>query len=178
MKSLYFFLIILTVTLLRADYSQDSEKKHTFVLTNIDKEDLNITILNETTLSANIDKPLLLINFFATWSPPCRGEVNVLNQLQKSYTKELFIVGVTINDDQNRTKAHHLSEIYNSNYFISDAPDNSLLINSIIKSLKLPSNFPTPLTILYIDGELYRYYEGAMPIEMMEYEIKQAIKQL
>ncbi len=178
MKNLHFFLVILIATFLGADYSQDDHIKHTFILTDRDKKDLKITILDEKTLSAEIDKPLLLINFFATWSPPCRGEVNVLNQLQKSYAKELFVVGVTIDDDQNRTKAHHLDEIYSSNYFISDAPDNSLLINSIIKLLKFSSNFPIPLTILYIDGKLYRYYEGAMPIEMIEYEIKQAIKQL
>ena len=157
---------------------QAEEAAHSFMLTDVDGRELNITVDGDTMTFQNIEQPLLLMNFFATWCPPCRGELPDLNQLQKKHVKELFVVGVLVNDDQNSTQLRHFMEKYDTNYFISYASDNNDLAATIVKKLKLPENFPIPLSILYKNGKLYRYYEGAMPIEMIENELKQAIKQL
>jgi len=157
---------------------QIEEIAHSFILTDVDGRDLNITVDGDTMTFQNIEQPLLLMNFFATWCPPCKGELPDLNQLQKKHVKDLFVVGVLVNDEQNSTQLRHFMEKHNVNYFISNAGDNNDLAASIIKKLKLPENFPIPLSILYRNGTLYRYYEGAMPIEMIENELKQAIKQL
>ena len=127
-------------------------------------------------LSRDIDQSLILINFFATWCPPCRGELPDLSQLQRKQAKNLFIIGVLVNDEQNSTQLRHFMEKYGANYYISYAEANNELAALMIKELKLSENFPIPLSVLYKDGEFYRYYEGAMPIEMMENELKQALK--
>ena len=157
---------------------QAEEAARSFILTDVDGRDLNITVDGDTMTFQNVQQPLLLLNFFATWCPPCRGELLDLSQLQKKHMKDLFVVGVLVNDEQNSTQLRHVMEKYDTNYFISHASDNNDLAAAVIKKLKLPENFPIPLSILYKNGELYRYYEGAMPIEMIENELKQAIKQL
>ena len=91
--------------------------------------------------------------------------------------KDLFVVGVLVNDEQNSTQLRRFMEKYDVSYFISHVSDNNDLAAVVIKKLKLPENFPIPLSVLYKDGRLYRYYEGAMPIEMLENELMQAIKQ-
>jgi len=153
------------------------ELAHSFVLTDVDGRDLNITVIGDTMTFQNVEQPLLLMNFFATWCPPCRGELPDLSQLQKKYMKDLFVVGILANDEQNSTQLRRFMHKHDVSYFISHASDNNDLAAVVVKKLKLPENFPIPLSVLYKNGRLYRYYEGAMPIEMLENELMQAIKQ-
>jgi thiol-disulfide isomerase/thioredoxin len=155
---------------------ENNRTSRSFILTDVDERELNITIEGSRVLSRDIDQSLILINFFATWCPPCRGELPDLSQLQRKQAKNLFIIGVLVNDEQNSTQLRHFMEKYGANYYISYAEANNELAALMIKALKLSENFPIPLSVLYKDGEFYRYYEGAMPIEMMENELKQALK--
>ncbi len=161
----------------REEQEEIIQAPQTFILTDVDERDLNMTLDGEQMTFQGIDQSLVLLNFFATWCPPCKGEVPELSHLQKKNAKDLFVVGVLVNDDLNSTELRHFMEKYDANYFISYSEANSDLAAQIIKSLKLPENFPIPLSLLYKDGRLFRYYEGAMPIEMIENELKQALKQ-
>ena len=166
-------------TLLPTDAAKTGESNvssRSFILRDIDERELNITIEGKRIQSRDFDQPLLLLNFFATWCPPCRGELPDLSQLQRKHAKNLFIVGILVNDEQNSTQLRHFMKKYGANYFISYAKANDDLAAVVIKALNLMENFPIPLSILYKDGTFYRYYEGAMPVEMMENELKQALK--
>ena len=155
----------------------EEEAARSFVLTDVDGRELNITVDGDTMSFQNVEQPLLLMNFFATWCPPCKGELPDLSQLQKKHMKDLFVIGVLVNDEQNSTQLRRFMKKHDIGYFISHASDNDNLAAIVIKKLKLPENFPIPLSVLYKNGKLYRYYEGAMPIEMLENELMQAIKQ-
>lgn len=159
--------------------SQNRISKHAgFRLTDINNNELNISIDNNNTLFNDVKSPLVFVNFFATWCPPCRGELPYLSQMQKKYSNNLFVVGVLVNDDQNSSQLRDFMELYNANYYISNAGDNTGFSKHVIKTLQLPENFPLPLSVLYNRGKLYRYYEGAMPVEMLESEIEQALKNI
>jgi len=155
---------------------KEDNSRNKFHLIDVDENDLNITISRDKLYFSNVSKPIFLINFFASWSPPCRGEVTELGKLQKRYSKDLFVLGITVNDDLNGTQMRYFMKKYGINYFVSIAKDNKRFTDYMLKSLKLPDNFPIPLSIIYKDGKYYRYYEGAMPIEMIDYEVKQAIR--
>ena len=161
------------------DSSQVQKNKYPgFRLADINNNEVNISIENNNTVFNDVKSPLVLVNFFATWCPPCRGELPYLSRIQKKYSNNLFVVGVLVNDDQNSSQLRDFMELYSANYYISDAGDNTGFAKHVIKTLQLPENFPLPLSVLYSKGKLYRHYEGAMPIEMLESEIKQALKNL
>ena len=162
-------------TMLPAEHNDSNQTAQSFLLLDIDERELNITMEDEQMVFQNIDQPLVLINLFATWCPPCRGELPDLSQLQRKHSRELFVVGVLVNDEQNSTQLRQFMKKYGANYFISHAEANSELVDRLIKRLKISDNFPIPLSILYKNGKLYRYYEGAMPIEMIENELKKAL---
>jgi len=155
----------------------ESPQARSFLLKDIDERELNITIEGKRIASRDIDQSLILLNFFATWCPPCRGELPDFSQLQRKHAKDLFIIGILVNDEQNSTQLRSFMKKYGANYFISYAKENDELASLIIKDLNLSENFPIPLSVLYREGSFYRYYEGAAPVEMMENELKQALKQ-
>jgi thiol-disulfide isomerase/thioredoxin len=42
---------------------------------------------------------VVLVNFWATWCPPCRAEIPALVQLQEKYRDKLQIIGISEDDD-------------------------------------------------------------------------------
>jgi thiol-disulfide isomerase/thioredoxin len=148
----------------------------TFLLSGTDHRECNLTMNDNNVNCHKRDQTLLLINLFASWCPPCRAEIPALNTLQRKYAKDLFIIGILVNDEQNNTQINAVMNKYGGDYFVSGTKEGQAFVNHLIKSLKLPENYPIPLSILYRNGKLYRYYEGAMPIEIMENEIDKALK--
>lgn len=51
-------------------------------------------------LAKNDGKKLHLVEFWATWCPPCIFSIPLLSDLQKKYEKDLTIIGVTSLDDR------------------------------------------------------------------------------
>jgi hypothetical protein len=64
------------------------------------------------------------------------------------------------------------------NYFISNGVNNDAYANLLANTLHLPNNFSIPLTVMYVKGEYFTHYEGSVPVEMIEYDIQEAKKQL
>ncbi|WP_296823388.1 TlpA disulfide reductase family protein [Sulfurovum sp.] len=150
--------------------------RHTFVLNDIEQSRYTISIDNKSITSTDITAPLILINLFATWCPPCRGEIPYLSDLQKKYKNKLFIAGVLVNDRQNNSTLKTFIKKHHADYYISNSEDNDAFAAQLVKGLQLPENFPLPLTVLYKKGNYYIHYEGAVPVEMIEHDIQEAIK--
>ncbi len=156
----------------------DFNKTVSFLL--IDKKDreLNVTAIRNTMSTDQIKQPLVLFNLFSSLCKPCMGQMPYLNEVQRMYQDKLFVIGILVPSQEDTDQvAKELHEAF-IEYFISYSIDNSLLIEYFRRVLKLPQNFSMPLSILYKDGKLYRYYEGALPMEMLEIEIKNAQKLL
>lgn len=47
----------------------------------------------------------VIVNFWATWCPPCRAEIPEMIALQKEYGEQFTFIGVAINDQEDRVKA-------------------------------------------------------------------------
>lgn len=48
----------------------------------------------------DVGKKYYLVEFWATWCPPCKMSVPLLNDLQKKHAKDLDIIGITSLDDR------------------------------------------------------------------------------
>ncbi|PMQ00957.1 MAG: thiol:disulfide interchange protein [Dictyoglomus sp. NZ13-RE01] len=49
---------------------------------------------------------VILLNFWATWCPPCRAEIPILSKIYKNYKKSGFkIIAVSLDNDINKVKA-------------------------------------------------------------------------
>ncbi|QOR61376.1 TlpA family protein disulfide reductase [Sulfurovum sp. ST-21] len=136
-----------------------------------------VSIENEKLLFKDIPQPVVILNFFSTWSLPCQGEAPYLADLQKKYEKELFVLGILLHPDDHLQELETFIQKNNASFFISSSSENDAFVKEIAKMLHLPDILPIPLTIIYKDGHPYRYYEGAVPVEMIEHDIKSLLKQ-
>ncbi len=150
----------------------------TFMLLNTKSKSHKVTLSNDQVIFQHNKKEIVLINLFATWCPPCIGELAYLNSLQKKYSNDLFIVGVLTNDYIDTPSLESFIAKHEINYFISNSPHNNAFSGRLATTLDLPQNFSIPLIVMYVDGTYFTHYEGAVPVEMIEYDIKQAQKQL
>ena len=150
-------------------------KKHTFQLSDFNDINHSITIEYKHIEISEISEKIILINFFATWCPPCKGEMPYLADLKKKYEGKLFVAGILVNDTSNKEKLQTFIRDLDVNYFISTSSQNDALAKLATQRLKLGEDFPIPLTILFKDGYYYSHYEGAVPIEMLEHDIKNAL---
>lgn len=151
---------------------------NTFILLNTKSKSHKVTISNDQVIFHHNSKPIVLINIFATWCPPCVGELAYLSTLQKKYSNDLFLAGILTHDYIDLASIESFIAKHGINYFISNSPHNNAFSGLLAKTLHLPQNFSIPLTIMYVDGKYFTHYEGSVPVEMMEYDIQQAQKQL
>ncbi len=46
----------------------------------------------------NIKRRIVILNFWATWCPPCRAEIPMLNDFYSSHKKNVLVLGVNMDD--------------------------------------------------------------------------------
>src|ERR1700674_2974948 len=56
-------------------------------------------LLGKPVSKENWEGKVVLVNFWATWCPPCREEIPELLELKKEYKDQLEIVGISEDDD-------------------------------------------------------------------------------
>ena len=163
--------------IIREEFSASPTPTDTFTLSNIQQNTHTVSIIDQKMTLQDIDQSIVILNFFNTWSAPSRGEIPYLADLQKKYKKNLFVTGILVNDTIEETALKAFTLKYHANYFISNHKQNDALFSTVIKALHLSKNVSLPLTVIYKDGDYYTHYEGAVPIEMIDHDIRQVIKE-
>lgn len=160
-------------------YALDIQQNtNTFMLLDTKSKSQKVTFSDDQVTFHRNSKAIVLVNLFATWCPPCIGGLPYFNELQEKYQDDLFIAGILINDYIDVASLKSFIAKHEINYFISNSPHNNAFGGRLAMTLQLPQNFSIPLTVMYVDGKYFTHYEGAVPVEMIEYDIKQAQKQL
>ena len=119
---------------------------------------------------------VIIFDIFATWCPPCRAAAPNLTALQEKHAKDVKIIGVLIEEDKQNNYVQDFVDTYGAKYSISNADDNRDLSRAIASSTGIGQGFPIPLMVMYYKGQYINHYIGAIPEEMVENDIKEALK--
>ncbi len=114
---------------------------------------------------------ILLLDFFATWCPPCRAEIPHLVNLQKKYKGKLQVFSVLMEENKSNEEMKDFIDSFDINYPVLNSKENFFLSQALggIKSL------PT-LVIYDKTGAYFTHFVGAAPEEMLESAIEKALK--
>lgn len=179
-KKIAFFIIsvLLVVT------GCDSKKEENEI--KIEKKETKFTISSQITPSITLEKTdngidfkefkgkVVLLNFFATWCPPCKAEIPHLNNLKEKYKDSFEIVALNMGEKNavqspNEKIAEFIKE-YNINYNVSNSEKNFKISEMMGNIQVIPTMF-----LFDTEGKILQKYVGIVPEEMIETDIKKAL---
>ena len=165
--------------LVKKNIPKATPKEYKFIFKDIEQHATTLKIKNDIYHFSNIKQPIVMVSLFATWCPPCRGQIPHLSNLQKRFKNNLFILSALVHDDCSSEKLKKFTIAQKAMFFISNNKQENLKFAEMITpKLGLTKDFPLPLMILFVNGKYFTHYEGIMPEEMIESDIQQVLKKI
>lgn len=131
---------------------------------------INLKLENDKIILKDYPNKIVLLNFFATWCPPCKAEIPNLIQLQNDYKNDFVIVSILLEDMKTHEELQKFITTFNINYPITNASENFDLAKSLGGIKSIPTMF-----LVDKDGNVFQKYVGLVPSEMMEIDIKKVL---
>ncbi len=159
--------------------SMNRYEKNSFNLSDFDQDSKyskKFTVYKEGIDFENITQEITILHFLSTKCEPCIGQIPYLSDLQSKYRKEIFLMGIVVDDNVTKSDLKQFANKNNAIFFLSNNNDGDKLISTISKQLGI-KKLILPLTVIYKKGAYYIHYEGSAPIEMIESDILQAVEQ-
>jgi thiol-disulfide isomerase/thioredoxin len=107
---------------------------------------------------------VVILNFWATWCPPCREEIPILIELAKKYEDSLLIVGVSV-DDGSPDDIREFAKAFHMNYPV--VMWSHELVSEYGGVPALPTTF-----LINKDARIVQKHEGLYPPEVYDTEIR------
>ena len=117
-------------------------------------------------LSENLGKPVF-INMFATWCPPCVGEMPEINQLAKDFADQASFIAIDIGEDESTAKSFADSNGYTLPFAYSE---DGMPFGDAYQIQSIPRTF-----ILNADGTISAFYEGSRDYDTFKAAIQAAL---
>ncbi|HTM05353.1 MAG TPA: TlpA disulfide reductase family protein [Vicinamibacterales bacterium] len=114
---------------------------------------------------ASFKGKVILINFWATWCPPCQKEIPDLVDLQQQYTKDLVVLGISIDDPLEKLKPYATAK--HVNYPMLMGKDRQDVEDAYGPFFGIPVS-----VFIDRDGKIWKRHSGAATREQFEREIK------
>ncbi|OQX74032.1 MAG: hypothetical protein B6D59_03820 [Campylobacteraceae bacterium 4484_4] len=148
----------------------ESQEAQTLTLITTDNLPIKLTATPNGIKFEGYEGKVVLLDFFATWCPPCKAEIPHLADLQKRYKEKLQIIGILMEENKDNTEVRAFMEDFKMNFPVTNSPANFELSQALggVRSL--------PTMVMYDkNGSYFTHYVGAAPEEMIEADIKKAL---
>lgn len=138
-----------------------------YSLLTTDGKKIEFKIENEKLISKELNGKNVLINFWATWCPPCKKEIPAFNTLYEKYPENFEIIGVLFEKDKDPQELRSFLNELNVKFPITVGPENFRLAKLFDDVQKIPESF------LYDkNGNFIKKYIGEVNQEDLETLIK------
>lgn len=145
-----------------------------FNLTTVDLQTISLEKTENGIKFNNFENKVILLNFWATWCPPCRAEIPHLNNLKEKYKDSFEVIAVALGGkDGNLTPQDELNAFikeYKINYIVTNSEENYKVADLLGGVRTIPTMF-----LFDPSGKTVQKYVGVVPEEMMESDIKKAL---
>jgi len=125
---------------------------------------------------AEFNGHIAVINFWATWCPPCVDEVPKLNRLYGRYkTSGVQIIGIAMDKDSLNLLDQFVKK--NDVFYLILVGNEQALAN--LSTGALGKNFQGIPTTLLLDkkGQIYKRFDGSFDTEQLEVDLKVLLNQ-
>ncbi|MBV5279420.1 MAG: TlpA family protein disulfide reductase [Campylobacteraceae bacterium] len=154
----------------QAKVMKEEVKNEKITLKDINDKEIIVTPIEKGFQFSDMENKVVLVNFFATWCPPCKAEIPHLNNLQEKYKDKLVIISVLLEENKSNEEIANFAKYNNTNFIITNSPENFKFAQSVggVKNI--------PLMFLYDkNGKYSTHYVGAIPEEMIDSDINKVL---
>lgn len=123
------------------DELKKQKSTNIYNLKTLDGKDIRFEYFNKILTSKELDKKIVLINFFATWCPPCKKEIPLFNKLTEMYPDDFKIVSVLFQDEIELSALKEFVKEYNINFDITVGDENNRLAKEFDNVQKIPESY-------------------------------------
>ena len=150
---------------------EKKEKRTEFQLKATDGTPINIKLENDKIIVKDHPEKIVIINFFATWCPPCKIEIPNLIKLQEDYKNDLVVISILLEEMKTNEDLLTFIKEFNINYTVTNSPDGFEFAKEIGGVKSIPTMY-----LLNKEGTIFQKYVGLVPNEMMEMDIKKVLQ--
>ncbi len=183
-KKIAFFVISATILFTGCDSKKEEKqevkkevvkKEQTkFKLTTTNNAIIELEKTKDKLIFKGFEGKVVLLNFWATWCPPCKAEIPHLNNLKEKYKDRFEIIALAMGERGGKmTSSENMNafiEEYKINYPITNTKENFLVSDAMGGIKTIPTMFMIDPT-----GKIVQKYVGVVPEEMMELDINRAL---
>lgn len=97
---------------------------------------------------------IVLIDIFGTFCAPCQEEAPSLMDLQLQNSDDVFLIGLNFLEEvSDEYVVENFASKYNAYYFISNAPQNKKIVETILQDIQYKSALQVPFKVLLKEGK-------------------------
>jgi thiol-disulfide isomerase/thioredoxin len=153
--------------------------EHHYQFKDLKEQKNTLHIINDLYDFRNIKQPIVIMNIMATWCPPCRGQIPHLSKLQQEFKENVFVMATLVYDDISKEKLDKFIIAQKMLFYVAINQEENLKFTEMLTpKLGLDKDFPMPLTVVFVRGKYFTHYEGMIPEEMIESDIKQLLQKI
>ncbi len=147
------------------------EKSKNYTLKTTEGKTITFEASNGVLLSQDLNGKMVLINFWATWCPPCVKEMPMFAKLQEKYKDDFVIIGVLFEEDKDKEELAAFMKKMKINFPITVGESNFELAKNFGDIKKIPESF------LYSkEGFFLEKFLGEVDEAKLENYIKQSME--
>ncbi len=142
------------------------KNEHIYNLVTTDGKKITLEYDNNILTSKDLNGKIVLINFFATWCPPCKEEIPVFNKLVKKYPNDFVVLSVLFQDQISMSGLKAFMDEYKMNFDVTVGSDNAKLAKAFNDVQRIPESY-----LFTNDGVMIEKFLGAVDEEALDYLI-------
>jgi len=145
-------------------------KLPTFHLKTSDNKNITVEVTKKGWNFKEYPNKVVLLNFFATWCPPCKAEIPHLNNLLKKYKDDFVVISILVEENKSNESLNAFIKEYNIQYPVTNSPENFNIASGVGGVSSIPAMF-----LFNKDGLVYQNYVGAVAQEILDTDILKAM---
>lgn len=148
-----FLAIQVSMDQVKTSANQSTTIKDTHVRYEMIYKSMSLTTETKSQIVLNqIKKPIVILNFWASWCTPCLKELPALLDLSQKFNDQIEVIGINTDEDDQLKFIKKIKDKYDLTFPIVADVGGKISDQFIISSI--------PFTIIYVNGSVYKSHKG------------------
>lgn len=146
-----------------------AQSNKTYNLKTLSGKTITIKVENQKLVSKDLEGKVVLINFWATWCPPCKKEIPTFNVLYEKYKDKFEIIGVLYEKNKDRAELEAFVKEFKMKFPVTvDEKENFRMAKAFDDVKQVPESF-----IYGADGKFLEKFIGEVDEAVLEKYIQE-----